>query len=80
MPKQAQTPLLILIAGPSGTGKTSLSHYLAPRLGLPLQSKDQIKELLLDSFGWADLEVSRKLGEVKVTVSRAWKPGRRYRS
>lgn len=68
MPKQAQTPLLILIAGPSGTGKTSLSHYLAPRLGLPLQSKDQIKELLLDSFGWADLEVSRKLGEVSMRL------------
>lgn len=68
MPKQEQTPLLILIAGPSGTGKTSLSCYLAPRLGLPLQSKDQIKELLLDTFGWADLEASRKIGEVSMRL------------
>lgn len=65
---QKQTPVLILIAGPSGTGKTSLSHYLAPRLGMPLQSKDQIKEQLLDVFGWADLEVSRKLGEVSMRL------------
>jgi predicted kinase len=68
MPKQEQAPLLILIAGPSGTGKTSLSHYLAPRLGLPLQSKDQIKELLLDAFGWDDLEASRKMGEVSMRL------------
>ena len=40
-------PLLVVISGAPGSGKTALSRRLAPELKLPLISKDTIKEVLL---------------------------------
>ncbi len=37
-------PHLILITGPSGAGKTTLSHALSLRIGCPVISRDEIKE------------------------------------
>jgi predicted kinase len=37
-------PHLILITGPSGAGKTTLSHALSRRIGCPVISRDEIKE------------------------------------
>ena len=37
-------PRLILITGPSGVGKTTLSHALGRRIGCPVISRDEIKE------------------------------------
>jgi predicted kinase len=37
-------PHLILITGPSGVGKTTLSHALGRRIGCPVISRDEIKE------------------------------------
>jgi adenylate kinase family enzyme len=39
---------LIIITGLPGTGKTTLARDLAKRYGLPLLSKDTIKERLMD--------------------------------
>jgi predicted kinase len=58
MPK----PLVVLVSGAPGTGKTALLRDLAPRLGLPVIAKDDIKESLGDSLGTADLQWSRRLG------------------
>jgi predicted kinase len=35
---------LIVISGPAGSGKTTLAHALASRLGCPAISRDEIKE------------------------------------
>jgi predicted kinase len=35
---------LILITGPSGVGKTTLSHALGGKIGCPVISRDEIKE------------------------------------
>jgi predicted kinase len=59
--------LYVLVAGPPGSGKTTLSAPLATALGLPLIAKDAIKEALMDVLGNpVDLDASRRLGRAAV--------------
>jgi len=37
-------PRLIVVSGPAGSGKTTLAHALARRIGCPAISRDEIKE------------------------------------
>ena len=53
---------VILITGHPATGKTTLAHYLAQELTLPLLWRDGLKEKLADTLGWSDDEWSLKLG------------------
>ncbi len=55
-------PRLVVITGPPGTGKTSLSKRLAADLDLALLNRDTLKELLFDTLGWDDLAWSRRAG------------------
>jgi predicted kinase len=57
----SKTPLII-IAGPPGSGKTTLGKRIAKELDLPIVHKDGIKEILFDTLGWSDRAWSRKLG------------------
>ncbi|MEU0571050.1 AAA family ATPase [Nonomuraea sp. NPDC005983] len=58
--------LVVLVNGLPGSGKTTLAQGLARQLGLPLFSKDAIKETLADMLqqpeGVDGREWSRKLG------------------
>jgi predicted kinase len=56
---------VVVVSGPPGAGKSSLAVPLAGALGLPLLSKDVIKETLFDALGHLDqdeLASSRRLG------------------
>ncbi|HET8670666.1 MAG TPA: ATP-binding protein [Candidatus Saccharimonadales bacterium] len=55
-------PLVILILGLPGAGKTTLGKKIAEELHLPFISKDDIKVRLFDVYGWKDREASKQAG------------------
>jgi predicted kinase len=54
--------VLIVVAGPPCTGKTTLAEKIAGKYNLLLLYKDGIKETLMDSLGAENREESRKIG------------------
>jgi predicted kinase len=59
--------VFVLVAGPPGSGKTTLAGPLAASLGLPLIAKDVIKEVLMQTLGTpTTVEQSRVLGRAAV--------------
>jgi deoxyadenosine/deoxycytidine kinase len=54
--------VLIVVAGPPCTGKTTLAEKIAGKYNLLLLYKDGIKETLMDSLGAENREESRQIG------------------
>ena len=61
-------PVLVLVSGAPGSGKTTLAARLATDLRLPLLTKDAIKEALLDAVAAPDRARSRELGAAAFAV------------
>lgn len=61
-------PLVVIVTGPPGSGKTTLARRLAADLRLPAIHKDAIKELLFDTLGWSDRAWSRRLGLASIRL------------
>ncbi|MDD4785226.1 MAG: AAA family ATPase [Candidatus Shapirobacteria bacterium] len=61
-------PLLIIISGPSCTGKTTLAKNLSQKFKLPLITKDSIKEILFDDLGWSNRQWSQKVGTASYSL------------
>jgi predicted kinase len=57
----AQPPFFVVVSGLAGSGKTSVAAPLADALGVPMISKDLIKEALFDAVGTGDWEWSKML-------------------
>jgi adenylate kinase family enzyme len=62
-----KTPLII-ISGPSCTGKTTLAKKISENFNIPFITKDGIKELLFKDLGWSDREWSKKLGTASYSI------------
>ncbi len=52
----------ILVTGIPAAGKSTMAEFLAEYLGLPVISKDKIKELLYDTIGFCSREEKVMLG------------------
>jgi len=61
-------PLLVVVTGPPGAGKTAIARAVADRLAFPVVAKDAFKELLWERLGAEDLEASRQLGRASFDV------------
>ena len=56
-------PLLVIVSGAPGAGKTTLGRTIATRLCLPFLSKDALKEAIGDELGApGDVPASQRLG------------------
>lgn len=61
------TDVFVLVAGWPGSGKSTVATALAAELGLPLLSKDVVKEALMDALGRPEsVAESRRLGRAAV--------------
>jgi predicted kinase len=54
-------PLLLVVTGLPGSGKTTLARALGAQLALPVIEKDALKETLYDSLGVGDVDWSQRL-------------------
>ncbi|MHB8643850.1 MAG: AAA family ATPase [Gaiellaceae bacterium] len=61
-------PLLVVVTGAPGAGKTTLARSLSAELQLPLLAKDDVKEALFDALGAGGLERSNELGAASFEV------------
>ena len=59
-------PYLIVVAGPSAAGKTTLARQIAAGLRLALICKDTIKEVPFDHLGSGERAHSQQLGYAAV--------------
>ena len=57
----SSSPLFVVVSGLAASGKTSLAEPLAQVLGVPLISKDAIKEALFEAVRYGDLTASKTL-------------------
>jgi predicted kinase len=62
------SPLLLIVSGLPCAGKTSMAEWLANELGLPLMTKDGIKEQLFKALGWKDRDWSKQLSQASVEL------------
>ncbi|HEV2073808.1 MAG TPA: ATP-binding protein [Thermomicrobiales bacterium] len=67
-PSRTQRPPLIIVNGPPASGKSTLGKEIAAELGIPLLSKDAIKEEMYDSLGKIERKISRRLGETSMRL------------
>lgn len=58
-PRPARRGVLVVVTGPPGSGKTTLARELAPRLGIPLITKDDLKVILYETLGWGGRDRDR---------------------
>ncbi len=62
------TSTLIIISGPSCSGKSTLAKKIVEKFSLPYIAKDGIKEILFDKMSWSNRAWSQKLGGASFAI------------
>lgn len=60
---ETERPLLVVVGGGPATGKTTLARLMSRELGLPVLSRDHLKEAIADVWTVDSLEQSKLLGK-----------------
>lgn len=68
LPVSAPVGRVVFVSGDPGVGKTTLAKMLGERFLLPVFSKDDFKEELLDVFHWTDKESTRAHGKAAYEI------------
>ena len=58
----------ILVAGMPASGKSTLAAFLSQELGIPLLSKDSVKEILFDDLGFSSRAEKVRLGVAALDI------------
>lgn len=58
----------ILVSGIPASGKSTMAAYLSQALGIPMVSKDGVKELLYDTIGFEGRAQKVKLGDAAMAI------------
>jgi len=67
VPRHPGTSVFVLVAGPLGSGKSTVARPLASELSLPLLAKDAVKDALIAALGSpTTVEQSRDFGRAAV--------------
>lgn len=63
-----KTPTVIYILGLPASGKSTLAKKLSVELNVPLISKDDLKVMLFDAYGWTNREGSMQAGRASYDI------------
>ncbi len=61
-------PMLVLMKGPPGTGKSTIARELGRRFGWPVVDKDAVRDLLPDESGGLSYEAMLALAERQLSI------------
>jgi predicted kinase len=61
-------PIFIIVGGSPASGKSTLAEWLAEEFQLPLLSRDEFKETLMDTLGSPNPDASHRLGAAAYAI------------
>ena len=56
----SENPVLVIVTGPPGSGKTTVARQISAETRLPLITKDDFKVIFYEIFGWGGREPDRR--------------------